>query len=98
MPDRMLPEWYSFANDLGLYLGDLLVMRHAGLEWRMFTGGRKDVAYQRPVVMGFSKTANKKFNVDFDAILVGYGHRCIRKERVNLTLIVDTVRLHEGWA
>jgi len=36
-----------------MYLGDLIVKRAPGLEWRFFDKGKKDISYQHPILMGF---------------------------------------------
>jgi hypothetical protein len=48
-----LPEWYSIAGDIGLFLGDLMIERHPILHWEFFTWGKSSIAYQQPVIMGF---------------------------------------------
>jgi len=57
--------WFVVAQDVGLTLGDLMIRDTEGrLEWRLFTAGATDLAYQRPVVMGFERTSNAKYNYD----------------------------------
>jgi len=57
------PIWFSVASDIGLLLGDTMIERFPGLEWRFFDKGKKDVAYQRHVIMGFD-TPNPNYNID----------------------------------
>jgi hypothetical protein len=45
------------------------------IEWRLFTHGRKDVSYQRPVLMGFSGVPNPRYNVDPETLVGIHGHR-----------------------
>jgi hypothetical protein len=75
---RLLPEWYSVAGDIALFLGDVLIERHPNLSWQFFTWGAKNVSYQRHVIMGFS-TEDPKFktNIDLDRNVRTYGHRII---------------------
>lgn len=73
-PGRLKPTWYSVVNDIALYLGDLMIGRCPSLCWAFYTGGVKDVSYQRHVLMGF-KTGNPKYNVDVDRLLATYVHR-----------------------
>ena len=58
-------NWLCVANDSGLFLGDVLISRNPNLYWEFFVWGKKDAAYQRPVVMGFEESVDPKFNVDF---------------------------------
>ena len=62
-PGRLLPVWYSVVNDVALFLGDAMIERCPGLRWEFFTGGKKDAAYHRHVIMGFSQVANPKFDI-----------------------------------
>jgi hypothetical protein len=74
---RLEPMWYSVVNDIGLFLGEVAIERHPHLHWAFFDQGKRDVAYQRHVIMGFTNVANKKFNVDFDLLVAQYGHRVV---------------------
>ncbi len=77
-PGRLLPDWYSVANDIALFLGDVMIQRHPNLHWEFFTWGKKNVAYQRHVIMGFS-TEDPKFktNIDIGRSVATYGHRIV---------------------
>ena len=79
-PGRLLPDWYSVVNDVALFLGEVIIERCPGLRWEFFTGGKKDVAYQHHVIMGF-QAPNPKFNMDIDAQVAGYGHRIVASRR-----------------
>lgn len=76
-PGRLLPDWYSVVNDVALFLGDVLIERCPGLHWEFFTWGKKNAAYQRHVIMGFSRVPNPKYNIDIDAAVAAYGHRIV---------------------
>jgi len=76
-PGRLLPDWYSVVNDVALFLGETMIERYPTLRWEFFTGGKKDVAYQRRVIMGFTQVPNAKYNVDIDRNVAAYGHPII---------------------
>lgn len=76
-PGRLLPDWYSVVNDVALFLGDVMIERSPGLNWAFFTGGRRDVAYQRHVIMGFRGLPNPRFNIDIDRNVATYAHRIV---------------------
>ena len=40
-PGRLLPKWYSVVNDIGLFMGDVLIERRPGLWWEFFTWGKR---------------------------------------------------------
>ncbi|WP_322778621.1 hypothetical protein [Frankia sp. Cas4] len=83
-PGRLLPDWYSVVNDVGLFLGDVMIERHPNLRWEFFTWGKKNVSYQHHVIMVFG-TEDPKFktNDDIDIAVAVYGHRIIGGEDVD---------------
>ncbi|MGB1930527.1 MAG: hypothetical protein ACPIA2_17280 [Mariniblastus sp.] len=68
---------FSLCNDIALFISDRLILKAPQLHWGMFTAGKKDISYQRPVLQGFN-VANKKFNVDIDYVLCTYAYRLCR--------------------
>jgi hypothetical protein len=76
-PGRLRNLWYAVVNDIALFLGEVMIERAPRLRWEFFTAGRKDVAYQRHVIMGFSGVPNPKYNIDIDAAVATYGHRIV---------------------
>jgi hypothetical protein len=80
---RLANVWYSVVNDIALFLGERAIAASGGtLRWAFFTAGRKDIAYQRPVLMGFD-VPNPRYNVDLDLVLGMYGHRVVRGDAVD---------------
>ena len=75
--DGLLPEWYSVSFDIALFLGEVLIDRHPNLHWEFFTWGKKNVSYQRPVIMGFRSVPNPKYNIDFWRQAVVYGQSIV---------------------
>jgi hypothetical protein len=91
-PGRLLPEWYSVVNDVALFLGDVILGRCPGLRWEFYTGGKRNVAYQRHVIMGFSRVRNPKLNVDIDRNVATYAHRIVASRGSVPTYGKQTVR------
>ena len=81
-PGRLRNLWYAVVNDIGLFLGDVMIERAPGLRWEFFTWGRKNVSYQRHVIMGFSQISFPTYNVDIDAAVAVYGQRIIAGQEV----------------
>ena len=67
----LVEEWYSVVNDLALVLGDLAIEDSPWLSWELCTGGRRNVAFQRPVLMGF-RVPNRSYLYDLDRVLGGF--------------------------
>lgn len=66
------PETFSVCNDLSMYLGEMLRKQSPHLKWELFVWGKKNLSYQRPVIMGFTKSLDEKYNIDFDDYLCRY--------------------------
>lgn len=81
-PDRLRNLWYSVVNDVAVFLGNLVVARCPNLHWTLFTGGKRDVAFHKHVVMGFSKVANPRYNLDIDRVVATYAYRIIEGQDV----------------
>ena len=81
-PHRLAPESYSVVNDMGLHLGDVAITRCPWLRWELFVWGRKDVSYQRPVLMGF-RIPDAKYNADPDWSIAAVGHAQLRGQPVD---------------
>jgi hypothetical protein len=72
---RMAKEWFPVCTDTGLWLGEVMIERWPWLHWEFFTWGKRNVSYQRPVIMGFTRTQHPRINIDTQAQVVGYGER-----------------------
>jgi hypothetical protein len=90
-PTRLADRWFAVGLDIGLYLGDAIIARAPNLEWRMFTNGRRDASYQRPVLMGFRGVQNPKYNVDPERLVGTHGHRLVAREEEPPDYFVDLV-------
>ncbi|WP_370934522.1 hypothetical protein [Amycolatopsis sp. cg13] len=82
-PERLRNLWYAVVNDVAMFLGGLVVSRNPNLHWALFTGGKRDVAFHKHVVMGFSKVANPKYNLDIDRIVATYAYQIIEGQDVD---------------
>jgi hypothetical protein len=56
------------------------------------------VAFQRHVIMGFTKVANPNYNVDIDMRLASYGGRVISGEHVRLDEFQRWIDSALAWA
>lgn len=83
-PDSMRFPWYGVATDIGLHIGEVMIDRVPELRWEFFTGGKKDIAYQRAVIIGFSGVPNPKYNIDSQRLVVTYGSQIVAGEDVEV--------------
>lgn len=89
---RLANIWYSVVNDIGLFLGERAIAASGGaLRWEFFTAGKKDVAYQRHVLMGFN-VSNPRYNLDLDLLVGTYGHRVVRGEDIDPAFFANLLR------
>jgi hypothetical protein len=73
--ERLRSIWYAMAVDMGLFMGDLAIRQSPGLHWEFFTWGKRNVLYQRAVIMGFSQIEFPRYGADLIAVIAGYGLR-----------------------
>lgn len=94
---RMEPVWYAVAFDFALFVGDTMIERLPGLSWRLLTGGKRELGYQRHVIMGFH-TPNKRYNIDLQWVIAVFGVRAAQGLDYADTLFLDQVRgAEEDW-
>jgi hypothetical protein len=86
-PGRLRNIWYALIADLGLLLGSIMVQRHPHLRWEMLVGGKREVSYQRHVIVGFSR-AYPRFYVDPAFAISTYAHAIIESEDVRQNLFM----------
>ena len=85
-------------NDIALFLGDVIINQAPNLKWVMFDKGARDIAFQRHVIMGFSKVANPKYNVDIDLLIATYGHQLVANEEVRKRAFLEWIESAVGQA
>lgn len=89
--DRLRPLWYAVTFDIGLFISEVMIERAPNLRWEFFTYGAKNVSYHRPVLMGFSKIPNPKYNTDVDFVVATFGLRIVLGLPVKENLFVSMV-------
>jgi hypothetical protein len=81
-PDRPRGRWFSVTQDIALYFGELLIAQFPHLRWELGKGGKRDISFQRPVIVGFTK-AHPSYDVDMDWALGQYAYEIVRGEPVD---------------
>ena len=74
-------DWYPVILDIGLFLGEAMLERCPSLHWEFFTRGKKNVAYQSPLIMGFSD--DESYNIDPPRLVATYAHRIAANQNVD---------------
>lgn len=88
---RMEPVWYAVAFDFALFVGDTMIERVPGLSWQFFTWIKREVAYQRHVIMGFH-TPNKRYNIDLQWATAVAGVRAARGIEHRSTIFLNQIQ------
>jgi hypothetical protein len=72
-PHKLVSVWYSVANDVGLYIGEVAIRNIAGLSWQ-FNENREAESFQRHVVGEKSRPAGAGWvwNVPMSVVSLGY--------------------------
>lgn len=96
-PDQARGRWLSVAQDLALYLGDLMMERHPHLHWKLLEGGKRNISYQRTVLVGYRK-AHPRYNTDLDYGLGQYANALARGERDQHDFFVAMLRWTDEYA
>lgn len=97
-PGRLRNLWYAVVNDVSLYLGDVLIAREPALSWAISPGGKRDLAYNKHVVVGFTKVANPKFYVDIDRLVATHAHQIIAGKQVDKEFFVRLLQSAQAKA
>ena len=90
--DSVSSEVFSICNDLGMCMSEMLIRLPGDVSWEFFTKGKKNVAYHRAVISGFSNVKNRNYNIDYDFLLCQYAHRILKDGKQEKGLILD---MHE---
>ncbi len=90
-PEQARGRWLSVCHDLSLYLADLILARHPHLHWKLGAGGKRDLSYQRPVIVGF-RNAHPTYNTDIDFALTQYAGGLVRREQEDRDFFVRLLR------
>jgi hypothetical protein len=77
---------FSLAIDIGMYLSQVLIKNHPGLEWRQQFRNKKDADYGQPVLVGFGQVP---FNPVSIVVTLAYGIASKKKTGKNLRQIYD---------
>jgi hypothetical protein len=93
-PERLWGNWYSVGFDLDFFVGDLVLARHTALKWHLVTGGKRNVAYHKPVIAGF-RDPRAEFIVDGYSAMIG--HRAIAQLTLPEEPLWEVVESADSW-
>ena len=89
-PEHARGRWLSVCHDLSLFLADLIIAKHHHLQWKL-EGAKRDISYQRPVLVGF-RNAHPTYGVDLYFALTQYAGALVRREQEDRDFFVQLLR------
>jgi hypothetical protein len=93
-PTRLRNLWYAVVNDIALFLGDALIDRCPRLRWEMFTSGKRNISFQRPVIAGFSRIPNPRYCLDLGLAVATYGHQLVQGDEPPTEHFLEIINYH----
>ena len=72
-------RWTGLVADVALWLGERLIARAPALRWELFVSHKKATGYQRPVLVGFTKVADRHYYVDVAFMVASWAELAARR-------------------
>lgn len=84
------PLWLSISIDVGLYIGDALILRRPALHWELENQSKRAINYHWPVVVGFG--GPKRVASEFSQRTARYGVAHLRNPTASAKSFRDWVQ------
>lgn len=94
-PGEMPIVIFSLINDIGLFLGDVIVERCPTLRWALCKGDKREAAYQKHVIIGFRNVSDPDYYIDVDGVVATYALKLFAEKERRKSLFTDLVRTAE---
>jgi hypothetical protein len=94
-PQKLMPIWYSVANDVGLYISEVAIRNIAGLGWQFNENSRAE-SFQRHVIGEVSQPGGAGWVWDVPMSVVSLGYEVIDGKRPQLPFFSTVLRDLEG--
>jgi hypothetical protein len=94
-PQKLMPVWYSVANDVGLYIGEVATRNIAGLAWQ-FNENRASEGFQRHVIGEKSLPGGAGWTWDVSMSVVSLAYEVIDGKRPRLPFFSKVLRDLQG--
>jgi hypothetical protein len=73
------PRWSGLVADVALWLGERMIARAPALRWELFVSHKKATGYQRPVLVGFTRVADRHYYVDVAFMVASWAELAARR-------------------
>ena len=91
------PRWSGLVADVALWLGERLIARAPALRWELFVSHKKATGYQRPVLVGFTKVADRHYYVDVAFMVASWAELAARRRaaKADFLVTIEAVTLQD---
>lgn len=91
-------RWTGLVADVALWLGERLITRAPALRWELFVSHKKATGYQRPVLVGFTKVADRHYYVDVAFVVASWAELAARRRaaKSDFLVTIETVTLRDA--
>jgi hypothetical protein len=71
------PDWSNVVFDLSIFASEVIISKTKNVSWAFKLGTPREVSFQYPVLMGFSKIQSKQYYVNMGLSLFNYARDVI---------------------
>ncbi|MCA9677989.1 MAG: hypothetical protein KC464_23390, partial [Myxococcales bacterium] len=91
-------RWTGVVADVALWLGDRVVARAPAVRWELCASHKKATGYQRPVLVGFGKVADRFYYVDVAHMVASWAQLAARGRpyRADFLATIEQVTLADA--
>jgi hypothetical protein len=91
-------RWTGLVADVALWLGERLIARAPALRWELFVSHKKATGYQRPVLVGFTKVADRHYYVDVAFMVASWAELAARRRmaKADFLVTIEAVTLRDA--
>ena len=91
-------RWSGLVADVALWLGERLIARAPALRWELFVSHKKATGYQRPVLVGFTRVADRHYYVDVAFMVASWAELAARRRaaKAEFLVTIEAVTLEDA--
>jgi hypothetical protein len=86
-------RWTGLVADVALWVGERLIARAPALRWELFVSHKKATGYQRPVLVGFTRVADRHYYVDVAFMVASWAELAARRRAARGDFLVTIIEV-----
>lgn len=91
-------RWTGLVADVALWLGERVIAKAPALRWELFVSHKKATGYQRPVLVGFTRVADRHYYVDIAFMVASWAELAARRRAARGDFLVTIEQVCLGDA